>query len=180
MNYGVNVQAGNFCIRKTRKHLSKKETDVLYAELPEKSILRQMRKDVQRAGLPCIEVSTVSGSWKVVFAVSDTMYSALDSLTVVKEGGVYTVGGPERRNVEYLLTVMYADCSIVGDAEYLRAKYEALDAYIKRLSAKRIEEERGRNDEEVRKESDEAVDDVMERARLTRAAETFMEGGHAE
>lgn len=180
MNYGVKVRVGNFCMQKKQIHLSKKEMEVLYEELPVESVLHKMRKNVQRAGLPCIEVSTLAGTWKVMFAVSETMFLALDALTVVKEDGQYVVGGPEKGNIEAFFVLMYAGSSIVGDAEYQKAKAEAFDAYVKRASARRMEQEQEKEGEERRRESDEAVDDVMERDKLLKAAETFGEGVHAE
>lgn len=180
MNYGIKVQVGNFCMQKKQVHLSKKEIRQYYCELPESPGLRAMQKDIQRAGLPYIEVSTISGSWKVMFAVSETMFHVLDALTVVKEDGQYVVGGPEKGNIEALFVLMYANCSIVGDAEYQKAKAESFDAYIKRMTAKQMETDNAKGDDELCKESEEAVDDVMERDRLLKAAETFGEGEHAE
>ncbi len=180
MDYGIKVYAGNFCMRKVRKALSKKEIDAVYSHLPEKSALRVSRKGLQRAGLPCIEVMTVSGSWKVTFAVGETMFAALDGLTVVKNGARHEVGGPEKGNAEMLFCMMYADCSVVGDDEYQKAKAEAFGAYVKRASAKRMEAERDMDADALVKESDAAVDDVMERDRLTEAVRTISEGGHAE
>lgn len=180
MNYGVKVQVGNFCMQKKQVHLSKKEIRQYYCELPESPGLRDAQKDMQRAGLPYIEVSTISGSWKVMFAVSETMFHALDALTVVKENGRYMVGGPESGNIEALFVLMYANCSIVGDAEYQKAKAESFDAYIKRMTAKEMDGEKAKEEDKLRKENEDAVNDVMERDKLLKSAEMFGEGLHAE
>lgn len=160
LEYGVKVRVGNFYYLKYTKSLGRKELATLREA---QNIPAEVQKHLQRASLPYIKVSTVSGSWSVEFVAGTVMYDALDSLNVVFDGdGVRQLYGTEAKNAEATFVAMLADTTTVGDYEYQVAKQKLLSEYLER-AGKRLNEkcDAGKSAEELRKESEAAVQDVI-------------------
>lgn len=131
MEFGKKVYCGNFVIMKKSHSLGKREMRQLRDEV---GVPADKRKRLSRGSVPYIRVEAAGGSWAVEYGVGTTMFGALDALDVVHdEDGVPRVQGAEGDNAAYLLTVMYADTTVVGDIEYQRSRVELLDAYLKRM-----------------------------------------------
>lgn len=162
MDFGIRVKVGNYQILKFSKSLSKKEVK----ELRDKErVPFEVRQYLQRATLPFIKVSTLSGSWAVEFVIGTTMYNALDELHVVHDAeGNYQLMGNEKTNTEAIFVGMFADTTTVGDFEYLTSKQRLLSEYLTRASkARNREADKGKTDEELANESEEAVQEVIDK-----------------
>lgn len=162
MDFGVKVKVGNYQIVKFSKSLSKSEAKKLRSI---DKIPADVQKHLQRASLPFIKVSTVSGSWAVEFVIGTTMYEALDELHVVHDAaGNHTLMGNEKTNAEAIFAAMLADTTTVGDFEYQTAKQKLLKEYLDRASKKLNEKaDAGKSEDDLKKESEEAVEQVIER-----------------
>lgn len=160
LEYGVRVKVGNFYYLKYAKSLSKKEMSVLRKA---DNVPEEIRKRQQRASLPYIKVSTVTGSWSVEFVVGTMMYDALDSLhVVVDDEGARQLYGTEKKNTEAVFVAMLADTTTVGDFEYQKAKQKLLSEYLDRAGRKLNEEqEAGKTEEELRQENEKAVEEAV-------------------
>lgn len=161
LEYGVKVHVGNFYFLKYSKSLSKADLSVLRKSL---NIPEEVKKHLQRGSLPYIKVCTVSGSWGVEFVIGTTMYEALDNLKVVMDDkGVRQLYGVEGKNTEAIFVAMLADTTTIGDFDYQVAKQKLLHEYLDRASKILNEKsDAGKGEEELRKESDEAVQEVLD------------------
>lgn len=164
MEFGVKVKVGNYQILKFSKGLSKKELKVL-RDLD--NVPLSVRKYLNRAILPFIKVSTISGSWCVEFVAGTTMFEALDALHVVHDkAGNHMLMGNEKKNTEAMFVGMLADTTTVGDYEYMVKKQELLSEYLDRASKKRNEQQdTGKTEGERKAESEAALEEVAERER---------------
>lgn len=161
LEYGVRVRVGNFYYLKYAKSLTKKEM----AELRKgDNVPEDVRKRLQRASLPYIKVSTVTGSWSVEFVVGTMMYDALDALRVVMDDeGVRQLCGTEKKNTEAIFVAMLADTATVGDFEYQKAKQKLLSEYLDRAGRKLNEkQDAGKTEEELSKENEKAIEEVVD------------------
>lgn len=132
MEFGKKVYVGNYVMIKKMKVLSKADMKKLMAELKTNE---ESRKCLTRGGLPYIHIENVGGGWELNIGIGMTMFDALDELTVARDArGDLRVVGDEGRNAEAILTGMFVDTTIVGDAEYQTAKVKAMFDYIKRCS----------------------------------------------
>lgn len=160
--FGKKVKCGNFYIIKKSASLTKKEVA---------SIRRGMKipvdalRHLQRGSIPYIKVSTMSESWSVTLMVGMNMYSFLDTMEVsVDKEGNYSVDEKERGVIENIIVHMYTDTTIVGDIEYYMAKLKLINAFINRESQRRAAADKeGKSEEQLRKESEEAVQEVIDR-----------------
>lgn len=173
LDYGVKVRVGNFYILKYAKSLAKKELAVLRKA---DNIPADVRKHLQRRSLPYIKASTVTGSWSVEFVVGTVMYEALDRLAVVADAdGNRQLYGTEGKNTEAILVGMLADTTTVGDFEYQKAKQKLLHEYLERAGKKLSErQDAGKSEEELKQESDDAVQEEIDD---TRHASAIIEMG---
>lgn len=160
MEFGKKVRVGNYQILKFTKSLSKAEVKKLRDMI---NIPPEVRPYLQRASLPYIKVSTVSGSWAVEFVMGTTMYDALDNLHVVHDAEWnYQLMGNEEKNTEAIFVGMFADTTTVGDFEYMVAKQKLLSEYLDRASKKLNEkQDAGKSEEELKEENEKAAQEVL-------------------
>ncbi len=173
LEFGKKVSVGNYYILKHTKSLTKNEVKRLRAA---NNIPADIQKHLERASLPYIKVATVTDSWSVDFVIGTSMYDALDSVKVVMDGdGNRQLYGVEAKNVEATIVAMFADTTTVGDYEYQVEKQKLLVAYLDRASkASNEAADTGKSDEELTKESDDAVQEVIDR---DKHAATILEMG---
>ncbi len=169
MDFGKKTKCGNFYILKYSKSLSKAELKKLRDA---SGIPADVQKHLQRGALPYIKVATVSDSWAVEFVYGTTMFNAIDELPV---NNLNEVRGLAKQNAEALFVTMYADTSTIGDEEYRKAKVKIMEEYLDRASKAANEAaDAGKSEEELQKESEEAVQEVIDKERQ---AQTILEMG---
>lgn len=132
MEFGKKVYCGNFIIEKKSRSLGKKELKAL-RDL--NGIKPDVQKHLTRGSLPYMHIENVGGGWAVSIGMGMSMFEALDELSVARdEKGDWRVPGAEGKNAEAVLTGMFIDTTVVGDAEYQTAKMKAMCEYIDRKS----------------------------------------------
>lgn len=168
--FGKTIKTRHFSVLKFSKSLSKKEIASLRKDIP-----AEIKKHLQRGSLPFIKISDIAGTWGVEFSVGTSMYSMLDECVPVVDGGHCEFSKDNGDVIEGLAQLMYADTSLPGDAEYIAGKLKLRDEYIAREAAKRnAAADEGKTEEQLRKESDEAVQEVIDR---DKHAATILEMG---
>lgn len=101
------------------------------------------------------------------------MYAALDECVPVAVGDHYEFSKDDGNIIEAFAQLMYVDTSLPGDAEYTAGKLKLRDEYLTRESARmNAAADKGKTEEQLRKESDEAVQEVIDR---DKHAETILE-----
>lgn len=173
LEFGKKVQCGNYYILKKSKSLSKAEVTKLRKV---QGIPAEIQKHLQRASLPYIKVSTVTDSWSVEFVIGMTMYQLIDDCHVVFDGdGNRLLAGEEKNTYENIFVQMMTDTTLIGDKEYRLGKLKLQQEYLDRASKAMNEAaDAGKTEEQLRKESEEAIDEVMER---DKHAATILEMG---
>lgn len=162
--YGNSVRIGNYKILKYSKSLNKKELGILRGNMDK--VPAHAKESLQRGSLPYIKISTISGSWSVEFVIGTTMYEAINAIPVAKDDeGVLTYYGNGYNNLYHTFNAMLADTTTVGDEEYQVAKQKLLTEYLNRAAKVRLEEEKTKDEELLRKESDDAAQQVLDRER---------------
>lgn len=162
LEFGKKVACGNYYILKKAKSLSKAELKTLRSA---QGIPADIQKHLQRGSLPYIKVATISDSWSIEFVIGLTMYQFIDSCKVVVDGdGNRMLVGEDKNMMENIFVQMMADTTLVGDKDYRLGKMKLQKDYLERES-KRINNanDTGKTDEQLRKESDEAVQEVIDR-----------------
>lgn len=129
--FGKKVSVGNFYFTKITRALSKKELRELRDA---QGIPADVRKHLDRGGLPFIIVNTIGGGWSLSFVCGSVMYGYIE----------YAYSRDELDGLRNLFTMMYTDTSVLGDAEYLRDKAAALQSFITRQKVSKDE-----NDDEA-------------------------------
>lgn len=173
LEFGKKVACGNYYILKKSRSLSKAELKKLRSA---NGIPAEVQKHLQRGSLPYIKVSTISENWSVEFVIGMTMYAFIDATQVVMDDeGNRMVFGEDRNLMENIFVQMMTDTTLVGDKEYRLGKMKLQQEYLDR-EAKRMNEaaDAGKTEDELRKESDEAVQEVIDR---DKHAATILEMG---
>lgn len=166
--FGKTIKTRHFTVLKFSKSLSKKEVASLREDIP-----ADIKKHLQRGSLPFIKISDIAGTWGVEFSVVTSMYAALDEFVPVAVGDHYEFSKDDGNIIEAFAQLMYTDTSLPGDAEYTAGKLKLRDEYIAREAARRnAASENGKTEEQLRKESDEAVQEVIDR---DKHAETLLD-----
>lgn len=166
--FGKTIKTRHFSVLKFSKSLSKKEVASLRKDIP-----AEIKKHLQRGSLPFIKISDIAGTWGVEFSIGTSMYTALDECASVAVGDHYEFSKDEGNIIEAFAQPMYADTSLPGDAEYTAGKLKLRDEYIAREAARRnAAADKDKSDDQLRKESDEAVQEVIDR---DKHAETLLE-----
>lgn len=166
--FGKTIKTRHFTVLKFSKSLSKKEIASLREDIP-----AEIKKHLQRGSLPFIKISDIAGTWGVEFSVGTSMYAELDGCIPVDVGGHYEFSKDDGNIIEAFSQLMYADTSLPGDAEYTAGKLKLRDEYLARESARlNAAAEKGKTEEQLRKESDDAVQEVIDR---DKHAETILE-----
>ena len=166
--FGKTIKTRHFTVLKFSKSLSKKEVASLREDIP-----AEIKKHLQRGSLPFIKISDSDGTWGVEFSVVTSMYAALDKFVPVAVGDHYELSKDDGNIIEAFALLMYTDTSLPGDAEYTAGKLKLRDEYLARESARlNAAAEKGKTEEQLRKESDDAVQEVIDR---DKHAETILE-----
>ncbi len=166
--FGKTIKTRHFTVLKFSKSLSKKEVASLREDIP-----AEIKKHLQRGSLPFIKISDIAGTWGVEFSVGTSMYSMLDVCVPVVVGDHYEYSKDNGDIIEAVAQLMYADTSLPGDAEYIAGKLKLRDEYIAREAARmNAAADKDKTDEQLRNESDEAVQEVID---LDKHAETLLE-----
>lgn len=166
--FGKTIKTRHFTVLKFSKSLSKKEVASLREDIPD-----EIKKHLQRGSLPFIKIANIAGTWGIEYFIGTSMYAALDECIPVAVGDHYEFSKDDRNIIEAFAQLMYADTSLPGDAEYTAGKLKLRDEYIAREAARRnAAADKGKAEEQLRKESDEAVQEVIDR---DKHAETLLE-----
>ena len=166
--FGKTIKTRHFTVLKFSKSLSKKEVASLREDIP-----AEIKKNLQRGSLPFIKIANISGTWGVEYSIGTSMYAALDECVPVSVGGNYEFSKDDGNIIEAFAQLMYADTSLPGDAEYTAGKLKLRDEYLAREAARRnAADDKGKTEEQLRNESDEAVQEVIDR---DKHAETILE-----
>ena len=179
--FGKTIKTRHFTVLKFSKSLSKKEIASLREDIP-----AEIKKHLQRGSLPFIKIADIAGTWGVEFSVGTSMYDALDGCVPVAVGDHYEFSKDDINFIEAYAQLMYVDTSFPGDAEYTAGKLKLRDEYLARESARRNDaSDNGKTEEQLRKESDEAVQEVIDRDKhaetlLGMAEQIKKEGGRNE
>ena len=179
--FGKTIKTRHFTVLKFSKSLSKKEVASLRKDIPD-----EIKKHLQRGSLPFIKISDIAGTWGVEFSVGTSMYAALDECVHVDVGDHYEFSKDNGNIIEASAHLMYVDTSFPCDAEYTAGKLKLCDEYLARESARRnAAADKGKTVEHLRKESDEAVQEVIDRDKhaetlLGMAEQIKKEGGQHE
>lgn len=179
--FGKTIKTRHFTVLKFSKSLSKKEVASLREDIP-----ADIKKHLQRGSLPFIKIANISGTWGIEFSICTSMYAALDECVPVAVGDHYEFSKNDGNIIEAFSQLMYADTSLPGDAEYTAGKLKLRDEYIAREAARRNDAaDKGKSDEQLSKESDEAVQEVVDRDKhadtlLDMAEQIKKEGGQNE
>lgn len=183
LEFGKKVQVGNYYILKYSKSLSKAEVKRLRSA---QNIPADIQKHLQRASLPYIKVSTITDSWSVEFVFGMAMYAFFDTVHYVYDDeGNRLMYGEEKNTIEHILVQMMADTTLIGDKDYRLGKMKLQKEYLEREAAKRNEaEDAGKTEEQLRKESEDAVQEVIDKEEhaktLLGMGEHLKEGGQHE
>lgn len=157
--FGKTIKTRHFTVLKFSKSLSKKEIASLREDIP-----ADIKKHLQRGSLPFIKIADIAGTWGVENSIGTSMYAALDECVPVAVGDHYEFSKDEGNIIEAFAQLMYADTSLPGDAEYTAGKLKLRDEYIAREAARRnAAADKGKSDKQLSKESDEAVQEVVDR-----------------
>ena len=179
--FGKTINTRHFTVLKFSKSLSKKEVASLRKDIP-----AGIKKHLQRGALAFIKIADIAGTWGVEFSVVTSMYAALDECVHVAVGDHYELSKDDENFIEASAHLMYVDTSLPGDAEYTAGKLKLRDEYLARESARRnAAADKGKTVEQLRKESDEAVQEVIDRDKhadtiLEMAEQIKKEGGKDE
>ena len=166
--FGKTIKTRHFTVLKFSKSLSKKEVSSLREDIP-----ADIKKHLQRGSLPFIKIANIAGTWGIEYSIGTSMYAALDECVHVAVGDHYELSKDAGNIIEAFAQLMYADTSLPGDAEYTAGKLKLRDEYLARESARlNAAADNGKTEEQLRKESDEAVQEVIDR---DKHAETILE-----
>ena len=179
--FGKTIKTRHFTVLKFSKSLSKKEVASLREDIP-----AEIKKHLQRGSLPFIKIANIAGTWCIEYSIGTSMYAALDECVPVAVGDHYEFSKDDGNIIEAFAQLMYADTSLPGDAEYTAGKLKLRDEYIAREAARRnAAADKGKKVEQLRKESDESVQDVIDRDKhaetlIDMAEQIKKEGGQHE
>lgn len=180
--FGKTIKTRHFTVLKFSKSLSKKEVASLREDIP-----AEIKKHLQRGSLPFIKIANIAGTWGIEYSIGTSMYAALDECAPVAVGDHYEFSKDDGNIIiEEFAQLMYADTALPGDAEYTAGKLKLRDEYLAREAARmNAAADEGKTEEQLRKESDEAVQEVIDRDKhaetlLDMAEQIKKEGGQHE
>lgn len=153
MTFGRRYAVGSYTAIKYNRTLRKQEVAQLRSQM---GIPKDMRNGLQRAQLPYIRVEASSGIWAVEFCCNTAVYNFIDKAL----GSEGSLAGA----LSHLFNRWFLDTTLPGDEEYVRARAEAMKAFMERQKAAEVsDEEDGRILEQV-KAAEEARATVLEMA----------------
>lgn len=159
------IRVRNFTVLKYTKALKSNELKKLrHAQ----GIPAEVQKHLQRGGLPYIKVQTLAENWAVEFICGSTMYMYIDTRQMMTEEGHENELTEDSLNALHnLFVMMYADCTVFGDTEYLENKAKNLQDYMNRRKAAEETPEKKAEDDKTLEElkiDEEAKANIMEMA----------------
>lgn len=180
LRFGEKYRVGNFVVIKYNKVLKKQEVAQLRNQL---GIPEDIRKHLQRAQLPFVKVSAVSGIWGVEFCCNTNMYMFLDMVLAkalkAEQDGV-TLEHNTVADFAHLFAMMYTDTCVLGDSIYSADKGNALKAFMARQKAfegtNESPEEKAKDDEALKT----VEEDEETKATIVDMASRFKKGGEHE
>jgi len=134
--YGKKMRCHNFVVEKVGRALNKADMKRLRAEMMPN--MPKGYKGSQRVSMPVIRVSDLQGMWRIEYAVSATMFHIFDSFEWTYFDGEYVITD---ETCHRLLTMMFCDTTVVGDAEYMSDRVKALNAFTARVKAPEVSDE---------------------------------------
>lgn len=174
--FGKKIQIGNYTVLKYTKSLTKAQMKQLRDD---KDIHPEVRKQLQRSGLPFIKVEALSQIWSVEFCCNTGVYLCLDrvlpqAILAEQEGRK-----PEFDSVAdfaHLFGMWMTDTCVQGDSIYQADKANALKALMERQAASRkaeTKEEKAKDDAIL----DELKAEFEAKAQIVDMAKTIEKGG---
>lgn len=155
--FGKVLRAGNFMYMKHVVSLDRKRLRELRGKVP---FIPKGAGNV--TGVSFIRVSTVSGSWSLDISCVYQIYNAIDQAPFeVSKDGEASFKGSALGIMSLLADRLYADTTLVGDAEYTRQKMEALKDFLDRRTARKG----ARESAEEKKKDDEILAEEESRMR---------------
>lgn len=140
MPFGKKLKCGNYLVQKYVKTLGKAELKMLRDEV---GIPKDMRKHLQRGGLPFIKVEALSGIWSLSVCCTTSIFRMIDTFLPValddEDSEVANLVG--KADFIHMFNMMFADTMMVGDADYYVAKANAFKAYVERQKAPVVSDE---------------------------------------
>lgn len=132
MNFGKKYRVGNFELVKISKALSRKDVALLRKEAGMGYV-----KGLNRATLPFIKVSSISGNWAVEYAGGCAYYAFIDQCF----GDKGMLVEEHRQALVNICTLLYADTMTMGDGQYFTDKGNALKGFLERQKSSATDEE---------------------------------------
>ena len=134
--FGKKIRVRNFTVLKYTKALKSSELrELRHAQ----GIPPEVQKHLQRGGLPYIKVQTLAENWSVEFVCGSVMYAYIDTRQMMTEEGHGLELTEDSVNALHnLFVMMYADCTVFGDTEYLERKAKNLQDYMNRRKAAEV------------------------------------------
>lgn len=148
MNFGKKVRIGNFEVLKLVRTLNRRDVAALRKEMGVDDL-----KGLERAKLPYIRVSSVSGNWGLEYLQGCSYFAFIDGCF----GDDGEVMDEHYQALLNMLTMLYADTMVMGDGEYFTDKGNALNAFLGRQK-KDVSDEDDAKDLESVKEEMEAIE----------------------
>lgn len=154
IDFGKRYRVGNFEVVKITRAMGKRELEVLRNS---EGIPKDVRKHLNRSGLPYILVQTLSGGWSISYVCGSSMYRFIEYELCNGDEGMASLVN--------LFTMMYSDTSVLGDDEYWKDKAEALNRFIERQRAKSVSQEDEKSVLDALKTEEEAKATIVEMAK---------------
>lgn len=129
--FGKRLRCGNFFVEKVSRALSKADMRALRDDMP-------MYKGRQRTAMPVIRVSDIQGMWRIEYAVASTMFHIFDSFEWDYFDGAYFI---KDDTCKRLITMLFCDTTVLGDAEYVNDRVKALNEFTLRVKAPEVSDE---------------------------------------
>lgn len=129
MPFGKKVKVGNFTVLKYTKSLSKREVEYLRKDIPQ-----DIRKHLQRGGIPYIKVEAVSGIWAIEYCCNTSVFRMMDAILGEQEESQMTT-------LAHVFNMWYMDTCVPGDEQFQEEKAAAFKGFMDRCKAKEVSEE---------------------------------------
>ena len=150
MPFGKKIQIGNFTVLKYTKTLSKRDLAHLREDIP-----IDIRKHLQRGGIPYIKVEAISGLWAIEFSIGSKVYGMINAL-------VMGADDKEKTTLAHIFNMWFIDTTVPGDSEFQEDKARAMKAFMDRCKAKKISDEEDQKILDELKSQEEAKAAILE------------------
>lgn len=134
--FGKRLRCGNFYVEKVSRALSKADMKALRAEMV--SRMPKGYKCGQRASMPVIRVCDMQGMWRVEYSVASAMFHVFDAFEWdCFDGECFIKDDTCKR----LITMLFCDTTVLGDAEYVQDRVKALNGFTQRVKAPYVDDD---------------------------------------